>query len=99
MNFNASLAALTPREFAQHVIVDGLGLVNVVVGADFCFGKGRAGTTTDLVKFGQEMGFDVTIAPLIEDASIQISVNRHPKRIVRWAPTGCGGTAGSLAPH
>jgi riboflavin kinase/FMN adenylyltransferase len=26
----------------------------------------------DLVKFGHEMGFDVTIAPLIEDASIQI---------------------------
>jgi len=25
------------------------------------------------VKFGQEMGFDVTIAPLIEDVSIQIS--------------------------
>ena len=73
LNFNASLAALTPREFAQHVIVDGLGLVNVVVGADFCFGKGRAGTTTDLVGFGQEMEFDVTIAPLIEDASIQIS--------------------------
>ena len=24
LNFNASLAALTPREFAQHVIVDGL---------------------------------------------------------------------------
>ena len=49
LNFNTSLAALTPREFAQHVIVDGLGLVNVVVGADFCFGKGRAGTTKDLV--------------------------------------------------
>jgi riboflavin kinase/FMN adenylyltransferase len=36
------------------------------VGADFCFGKARAGTAEDLTRFGQEMGFGVTIAPLME---------------------------------
>jgi riboflavin kinase/FMN adenylyltransferase len=65
LNFNTALASLTPREFAQTVIADGLGLAHVVVGADFCFGKGRAGTTDDLVAFGKEMGFGVTIAPLL----------------------------------
>ena len=38
--FNAALASLTPREFAQDVITDRLGLKHVVVGADFCFGQG-----------------------------------------------------------
>lgn len=62
--FNDALAALTPREFAQVVITDRLGLAHVVVGADFCFGKGRAGTVADLQAFGEEMGFGVTIAPI-----------------------------------
>ncbi len=48
LNFNASLSALTPQEFAQNVIATGLGLRHVVVGADFCFGKGRAGNAQDL---------------------------------------------------
>jgi riboflavin kinase/FMN adenylyltransferase len=65
INFNTALASLTPREFAQLVISDGLGLAHVVVGADFCFGKGRAGRAEDLVAFGKEMGFGVTIAPLL----------------------------------
>ena len=41
LNFNTAMASLSPREFAERVICKGLGLVNVVVGADFCFGKGR----------------------------------------------------------
>lgn len=71
--FNAALAALTPRAFAQVVIKDRLGLVHVVVGADFCFGKGRAGTVDDLRRFGQEMGFGVTIAPIMNHGKTAIS--------------------------
>ena len=71
--FNAGLAALTPREFAQQIIADRLGLVHVVVGADFCFGKGRTGTAADLQAFGEEMGFAVEIADLLADDSGEIS--------------------------
>ena len=73
LNFNASMAALSPREFAQNVICDGLGLRHIVVGADFCFGQGRAGTVEDLQRFGQEMGFGVTVAPLLEAGQGQVS--------------------------
>lgn len=73
INFNAALSALTPREFAQNVLSDGLGLKHVVVGADFCFGNGRAGNAQDLQSFGQEMGFDVTIAPLLSGDTGQVS--------------------------
>ncbi len=62
--FNAALAALSPREFTQQIIVDQLGLKHIVVGSDFCFGSGRLGTITDLQTFGAEMGFGVTIAPM-----------------------------------
>ena len=71
--FNAELAGLTPEEFAQDVIADGLGLRHVVIGADFCFGKGRAGTAADLQSFGSEMGFGVTVAPLLEQSDKTVS--------------------------
>jgi riboflavin kinase/FMN adenylyltransferase len=71
--FNATLAALTPQEFAQEVIVTRLGLKHIVVGADFCFGKGRAGTAQDLQNFGDELGFGVTVAPLLSLDTAQVS--------------------------
>ncbi len=73
INFNAGLAALSPRAFAENVIRDGLGLRHVVVGSDFCFGKGRAGNAAMLQEFGREMGFGVTIATLLEGESGQVS--------------------------
>ena len=45
----------------------------MVVGADFCFGKGRAGNAAMLRDFGAEMGFGVTIAPLLEGEGGQVS--------------------------
>ena len=71
--FNAALAALTPREFAQQIIADSLGLKHVVVGSDFCFGKGRAGTAKNLQAFGADMGFGVTIAPMKSIATAEVS--------------------------
>ena len=71
--FDAALAGLSAEGFAREVIVGGLGLSHVVVGADFCFGKGRKGTAQDLVRFGQEMGFGVTLAKLLEHGSGAVS--------------------------
>jgi riboflavin kinase/FMN adenylyltransferase len=73
LGFNSGLASLTPEAFARDVLRDGLGLKHVVVGADFCFGKGRAGTAQDLAIFGQKMGFGVTIAPLMENGTQTVS--------------------------
>ncbi|MBM1690208.1 bifunctional riboflavin kinase/FAD synthetase [Sulfitobacter geojensis] len=73
LNFNKGLATLTPLEFARDVIKNGLGLRHVVVGADFCFGKGRAGKAEDLIRFGQELGFGVTVAPLMAQDAQTVS--------------------------
>jgi len=71
--FNSTLAGLSPEAFARDVLHNGLGLAHVVVGADFCFGKGRAGTAEDLVRFGAQYGFGVTIAPLMERDDLTVS--------------------------
>ncbi|KIC18844.1 bifunctional riboflavin kinase/FAD synthetase [Leisingera sp. ANG-Vp] len=73
LNFNTALSSLSPEEFARDVIAEGLGLAHVVVGADFCFGKGRAGNAVDLQRFGAQYGFGVTIAPLMEYSEHAVS--------------------------
>ena len=71
--FDAELASFAPREFASAVIADGLGLKHVVIGSDFCFGKDRAGTADDLIKFGKAFGFGVTVAELVQSSTGQVS--------------------------
>jgi riboflavin kinase / FMN adenylyltransferase len=71
--FDAALAGLTPQEFARDVLAGGLGIAHVVVGEDFCFGKGRMGTASDLQALGMAYGFHTTIAPLIKADGVEIS--------------------------
>ncbi len=73
LSFGARLAAMSPETFAREVILDGLGLSHVVIGADFCFGKGRAGTATDLVALGRGLGFGVTVADLVVEGGAEVS--------------------------
>jgi riboflavin kinase/FMN adenylyltransferase len=73
LKFNTQLAELTPEDFARNVISNGLGLRHVVVGADFCFGKGRSGNVEDLKSFGDLFGFGVTVADLITAPSGAVS--------------------------
>ncbi|WP_417586381.1 bifunctional riboflavin kinase/FAD synthetase [Pararhodobacter oceanensis] len=63
--FNQALASLPPEEFARDVLSEGLGIKNVVVGEDFCFGHRRAGNVALLQDYGAQMGFEVTVVPLI----------------------------------
>lgn len=71
--FSAVLAGLTPEAFAREVLVEGLGAAHVTVGADFCFGKDRAGDARVLVDLGRALGFGVTILPLVGDAGAEYS--------------------------
>ena len=71
--FDAALATLTPAEFVGAVLDAGLGVAHVVVGADFCFGKGRAGAAGDLESLATARGIGVTVADLLTSGSREIS--------------------------
>jgi riboflavin kinase / FMN adenylyltransferase len=71
--FDATLAGQSPQAFVTEVLAQGLGISHVVVGADFCFGKGRAGTAHDLQTLGNTADFRTTIAPLIHADGVEIS--------------------------
>lgn len=71
--FGPDLVSLTPEAYARDVLVGGLGVRHVTVGADFCFGRERAGTPATLQQLGTEFGFGVTIAPIIGHAGTRVS--------------------------
>jgi len=71
--FDHRLAGMAAEDFVHDVLVAGLGVAHVTVGADFCFGKGRKGSTETLERMGAELGFGTTIAPLIAQGTEEIS--------------------------
>lgn len=71
--FNKTLSQLSAQEFASQIINQRLGLKHVVVGEDFRFGKGRDGDVAALRAFGEDMGFGVTIAPLLDLGQTEVS--------------------------
>jgi len=77
--FNQELAALTPEEFVDKILVRGLGVQAISVGQDFCFGRKRLGTSTDLKAIASHYGITVHIVPLqtLEGDRISSSAIRH----------------------
>ena len=71
--FSADLAGMAAVAFGRDVLAKGLGIAQVVVGADFRFGKGRTGGAADLAAMGQTFGFGVTIADLVAENGTEIS--------------------------
>lgn len=71
--FNQEMATLPPEVFAREILAKGLGVSQVVVGADFCFGAGRKGKVADLQAMGRELGFAVTVSDLIQHGDREIS--------------------------
>jgi len=59
VNFNAGFADLTAERFIGDLLVRQLGVKFLVVGDDFCFGKGRQGNFDMLQQAGIKYGFEV----------------------------------------
>jgi len=59
--FDRSFAATTAEEFVQHILLDTIGMNELVVGYDYAFGKGRSGDTRFLKEQGEKKGFPVTV--------------------------------------
>ena len=96
LSFNAALSALPPEAFAREVICDGLGLAHVVIGRDFCFGKGRTGTAYDLERFGAEMGFGVTAMELVEASGVEVSSTNIRQALTEGRPRDAARMLGHL---
>lgn len=73
LRFDEALAALEPRAFVEHVLVDALGVVTVMVGDDFRFGRGGAGDPALLETLGAEFGFAVDVVGDVQGGGRRVS--------------------------
>ncbi len=72
--FDDALRELSPEAFAADVLAGALGAAHVAVGADFRFGKGRAGDVAALRALGADLGFSVeALDPVGADAAAAFS--------------------------
>ena len=69
LTYDRPFAEMTDREFATRVLHEGLGVVHVAVGFDNSFGKDRTGTPASMQQYGEELGFGVSVAEPVADAS------------------------------
>jgi len=74
--FNRELAALSPEEFVDILLIEQLKARHISVGKDFCFGKNRAGTVDDLNRLASRHGVEVSLAPLRLQGTERISSSR-----------------------
>jgi len=73
--FDRAFSMLGPREFARYVLL-GLRAADVFIGANFRFGKDRAGDGPLLESLGQELGFRAHVVPAVLQGDEVISSSR-----------------------
>ena len=74
--FTQELAARSPREFVQTIVVERLRAKEVHEGASFHFGYRAEGDCNTLKELGRELGFSVTIYPEMRWGSETVSSSR-----------------------
>lgn len=75
LRFDAAVARLSPAEFVDQALVDGVHARCVVVGQGFRFGAGRAGDVETLRGLGTNR-FDTLEAPTLKDGGERVSSSR-----------------------
>jgi riboflavin kinase/FMN adenylyltransferase len=96
LKFDEALAALTPLEFAKTILVDALGAKLVIVGGDFRFGAGGAGTVESLREFGAALGFAVKVVGKIDFDGAPVSTSRIRDLLLQGKVVAAGRLLGRL---
>jgi riboflavin kinase / FMN adenylyltransferase len=89
--FEPALAALTPREFVERILVHALGARCIHEGQNFRFGRGAAAGVRELSVFGAELGFSVRVHQPVHMRGLEVSssavralVSAGDMRRARW---------------
>ena len=71
ISFNNQFSAISARDFVKEILVDRIGVREIVVGYDYAFGRGRRGDIKLLRDMGKEFGFNVhVIEPIHLDKTL-----------------------------
>lgn len=71
--FDAALAGLSAREFAQRILVEALGVRALHEGHSFRFGRGAEAGIDELTKLGAELGFALHVHQAVRVHGLEVS--------------------------
>lgn len=74
--FDRAMAGLSPENFVEKILIEGLQAKRISVGSDFRFGKGRRGDADGLQVIAQRHGVPVVQVPLMFEQGDRISSSR-----------------------
>lgn len=80
--FTREFASRSAREFVAGVLVMRMGVVHLIIGYDYAFGRNREGGIDLLADLGREFGFTVAVLPPIGDRGHVFS-SSEIRRMVR----------------
>lgn len=77
--FTRDLSNLAPEDYVERVLIETVGLREIVIGYDHRFGKNRAGDRSTLERLGAARGFSVDVIPeqLVQDQTVSSSAIRR----------------------
>ena len=73
IKFNREFSNMSAMDFIERLLVEKLAISHLIVGDDFCFGKGRKGNFEMLQQAGQRFGFQVNSTQSFRLADCRIS--------------------------
>ena len=83
MPFNQALASMEAEEFITRILVEQLRVTHIVVGENFCFGRGRKGTIALLQEFATRYSYGFTYVPPALHDNAPISSSRIRRAIAQ----------------
>jgi riboflavin kinase/FMN adenylyltransferase len=93
--FTRDFSQRSAEDFIQSVLIDWLGVAEVVTGFDFHFGRNREGGPAYLMDAGNRHGFGVTLVDAFRDENADvISSSRIRDRIAEGDVAGAAGLLG-----
>jgi riboflavin kinase/FMN adenylyltransferase len=77
--FSREFSRLTAEDFVKDILVNRLNIAKIIIGHDHRFGRNRTATTQDLIRMGEEYGFEVEqITPLdVDNITVSSTKIRH----------------------
>ncbi len=76
LSFTEALSRYSPRRFVEEILVDRLGVQELVIGYDHGFGRDRSGDADTLRSIGSELGFEVDVVPPVGSGRRPVSSSR-----------------------
>jgi riboflavin kinase/FMN adenylyltransferase len=92
--FGVEMANFTDHGFAQTVLAKGLGVRHIAVGFDVTFGKDRTGDPASMRRYGQDMGFTVSVAEKVAVEGMKLSSTAVREALAAGKPIVAAGILG-----